>query len=63
MCLENKGHEPQNFKYQRGSSYSSTLLKGPLPHGCFLRFLNCANVTKSLQALHLFPIYLVPTLL
>ena len=31
------------------------LLKLTLLHGCFLRFLNCTNGTKSRNASHLFP--------
>ena len=30
----------------------ATLLKLTLLHGCFLRFLNCTNGTKSRNALH-----------
>ena len=32
----------------------ATLLKVALHHGCFLRFLNCENGTKSHKASHLF---------
>ena len=32
---------------------SSALVKVTLSHGCFLRFLNCINVTKSSKASHI----------
>ena len=32
----------------------ATLLKVTLFHGCFSRFLNCANDTKSRKASHMF---------
>ena len=33
----------------------ATLLKVPLLHGCFLRFLNCRNSTKLWKASHMMP--------
>ena len=32
----------------------ATLLKVTIIHGCFSRFLNCANSTKSRKASHIF---------
>ena len=32
----------------------STILKVALIHGCFLRFLNCTNGTKSYKASHIY---------
>ena len=34
----------------------ATLLKLTLLHGCFSRFLNCTNATKSLNAPHIYSI-------
>ena len=31
---------------------AATLIKVTLPHGCFSRFLNCTNSTKSRKASH-----------
>ena len=35
------------------STHGGVLLKVTLLHGCFSRFLNCANGTKSPKASHL----------
>ena len=38
---------------------AATLLKVPLLHGCFSRFLNCTNGTKSRNVSHLLILSLV----
>ena len=49
------------FKKREKHSWTSvepaTLLKLTLLHGCFLRFLNCTNGTKSRNAPHMNYVY------
>ena len=38
----------------RNVTFSKVLLKETLFHGCFSRFLNCTNGTKSRKASHIY---------
>ena len=42
----------KNVKNTHGRVKPATLLKETLLYGCFLRFLNCTNGTKSRNASH-----------
>ena len=44
----------KNVKHPCMSVEPATLLKVTLLHGCFSRFLNCTNGTKSYKASHMF---------
>ena len=42
------------FQKREKQPLRSVIFKVALLHGCFLRFLNCANATKSRNASHMY---------
>ena len=45
-------HPWRNVTFNKVAGSPATLIKGTLLHGCFSRFLNCINGTKSRKASH-----------
>ena len=52
--VQYKKREKHPWRMVNFSKITKTLLKLTLLHGCFSRFLNCTNGTKSRNAPHIF---------
>ena len=54
MVSKREKHPLRNVTFSKFAGfYPATLLKVALLHGCFSRFLNCTNGTKSRNTLHI----------
>ena len=50
-------HPCKSVTFSKVAGWPATLLKVALLHGCFSRFLNCTNDTKSRNASHMFVLH------